>query len=128
MPCVTCHLSSELYRHARLAAARRNMSISALLRAVLVTIDQQPTEGRPDGKEFQEGFHPLPNPGIDPEKNALLRGHTAKERNAEGREQGNLYSMLALLRSRGYAVPSLDAFQSEKPDAREPTPTPSYAE
>jgi hypothetical protein len=119
MPCVTCHLSSELYRHARLAAARRNMSISALLRAVLVTIDQQPAEDRPDGKEFHESFHPLPNPGILEEKIAQLNEHTANEHTVAICEERNIPAMLDLLRSHGIAVPPLEFFQPWIPDADE---------
>ena len=57
---ITIQVTDELFQHARLSAARRNMTISALMRTLLTTIDQKPGEGLPDGQKFERMFSPLP--------------------------------------------------------------------
>ncbi|WP_058188035.1 CopG family transcriptional regulator [Terracidiphilus gabretensis] len=44
MPNITIQVSDELYQHARLAAARRNMSVSAMIRALLLTTQNDPAQ------------------------------------------------------------------------------------
>jgi hypothetical protein len=60
MPNITIQVTDELYQHARVAAACRNMTVSALMRTLLTTIDQQPNTNQPDGRKFERMFSPLP--------------------------------------------------------------------
>ena len=59
MPNITIQVSDELYQHARLAAALRNMSVSALIRALLLTIQKDPGQPIPPGHAFEDRFRPL---------------------------------------------------------------------
>ena len=59
MPNITIQVSDELYQHARLAAARRNMSVSAMIRALLLTTQKDPTRAVPQGQTFEDRFRPL---------------------------------------------------------------------
>ena len=56
MPNITIQVSEELYQHARLSAARRNMTVSALLRALLLTLPQDPGQETPEGQRFEDRF------------------------------------------------------------------------
>ena len=49
MPNITIQVSEELYQHARLSAARRNMSVSAMIRALLPTTEKDPTQSISSG-------------------------------------------------------------------------------
>lgn len=57
---ITIKVSDEIYQQARVAAANRNMSVSALFRAFILTIERKPDRNQPDGRHFQESFPPLP--------------------------------------------------------------------
>jgi hypothetical protein len=60
MPNITIQVTDELYQHARLSAARRNMTVSALLRALLLTLQQRPEETAPKGETFDDHFKTMP--------------------------------------------------------------------
>ena len=58
---ITIQLTDEVYHHARVAAATRDMSVSALFRAFILTLEKQPDPDRPDDKRFKEMFPALPS-------------------------------------------------------------------
>ena len=58
MPHIGLKVSDELYQHARLAAARRNMSVSVLLRTFLITLDKAPVDAKQDSQSFDKHFPP----------------------------------------------------------------------
>lgn len=51
---LTIQLSDELYQHARRSASNRNLSLSALVRNFLTTLDQQPSENKNDSDLFNQ--------------------------------------------------------------------------
>ncbi|MGA2251796.1 hypothetical protein [Terracidiphilus sp.] len=59
MPNITIQVSDELYQHTRLAAAKRNMTVSAMIRALLLTTRKDPAEAIPQGRTFEDRFRPL---------------------------------------------------------------------
>jgi hypothetical protein len=65
MPHITVKVSEELFQHARLAAARRNMTVSALLRAFLTTIENEPAKGADDNQVFHRLFPPQREKSIE---------------------------------------------------------------
>ena len=67
MPNITIQVSDELYQHARLSAARRNMTVSALLRALLLTLQQRPEEATPNGQAFDDHFKTMPEFSVEHE-------------------------------------------------------------
>ena len=58
---ITIQLSDEIYHHARVAAASRNMSVSALFRTFILSLEKQPDPSRPDGEKFARMFPALPD-------------------------------------------------------------------
>ncbi len=58
---VTIQLTDDVYHHARIAAASRNMSVSALFRTFILSLEKQPDPSRPDGEKFKEMFPALPS-------------------------------------------------------------------
>ena len=58
---ITIQVSDEIYHHARVTAASRNMSVSALFRTFILTLEKQPDPSRPDNKKFMEMFPALPD-------------------------------------------------------------------
>ena len=62
---ITIQVSDELYQHARLSAARRNMTVSALLRALLLTMQQNPEEATPEGQAFSDRFKTMPEFSVE---------------------------------------------------------------
>jgi hypothetical protein len=53
---LTIQLSDELYQHARRSASNRNLTLSALLRNFLTTLDQEPAENKNDSGLFNQLF------------------------------------------------------------------------
>jgi hypothetical protein len=72
MPHIGLKVSNELYQHARLSAARRNMSVSLLLRNFLTTLDKTPIDGKEDSQSFDKYFPPQPEQGMSVEYLRLL--------------------------------------------------------
>ena len=64
---ITIQVTDELYQHARLAAARRNMTVSAMLRALLLTLQQRPEETTPEGESFEDRFKTMRELAIEQE-------------------------------------------------------------
>jgi hypothetical protein len=58
---ITIQLTDEVYHHARVAAASRDMSVSALFRAFILTLEKQPDPNRSDEKRFKQMFPALPD-------------------------------------------------------------------
>lgn|GEM_PF-6362093 len=80
MPNITIQVSDDIYHHARAAAASRNMSVSALFRALILTLEKHPNPNQPDGKRFQEYFPALPDPDFREEALRMAgRHHTNLE-------------------------------------------------
>ena len=73
MPNITIQVSDELYQHARLAAARRNMTVSAMIRALLLTTQKDPIQAVPQGQAFEDRFRPVG------ELNVALEAHELAE-------------------------------------------------
>jgi hypothetical protein len=73
MPHITIKVSDELLQHARLASARRNMTVSALLRAFLTTLDKAPSEDRSDSHLFNRYFPPQPEKSMSIEELRLAQ-------------------------------------------------------
>jgi hypothetical protein len=80
MPHIGLKVSDELYQHARLAAARRNMSLSLLMRNFLTTLDQTPAEGKDDSQFFNGYFPPMPQRNMAAEYLRLARQITGRQR------------------------------------------------
>ena len=57
---LTIQLSDELYQHARRSASNRNLTLSALVRNFLTTLDQQPAKNQNDGDLFNQLFPQQP--------------------------------------------------------------------
>ena len=73
MPNITIQVSHELYQHARRAASNRNLSVSALLRNFLTTLDQAPSENRNDSDFFHQCFPQKPQTNMSMELQRLAR-------------------------------------------------------
>ena len=58
---ITIQVTDEIYHHARVAAASRNMSVSALFRTFILTLEKQPDPAQPDSEKFKEMFPELPD-------------------------------------------------------------------
>ncbi|WP_058186688.1 hypothetical protein [Terracidiphilus gabretensis] len=58
---ITIQVTDDVYHHARVTAASRNMSVSALFRTLILTLEKQPDPSRPDNKKFMEMFPALPD-------------------------------------------------------------------
>ncbi len=71
MPNITVQVSDELYQHARLSAARRNMTVSALIRGLLLTLPQRAEDLVPEGKSFADQFKTMPEFEIQREADEL---------------------------------------------------------
>jgi hypothetical protein len=80
MPNITIQVTDELYQHARLSAARRNMSVSALLRALLLTLQQRPEETIPAGQTFDDRFKTMPEFSVQREAEELAMAQYYKNR------------------------------------------------
>jgi hypothetical protein len=80
MPHIGLKVSDELYQHARLAAARRNMSVSLLLRNFLTTLDQTPAEGKNDSQLFNHHFPPTPQKSTSLEYFRLIQKIAGRQR------------------------------------------------
>jgi hypothetical protein len=70
---ITIQVTDEIYHHARVAAASRNMSVSALFRSLIITLQKQPDPARADGKKFTEMFPPLPDAYLEERADRLAR-------------------------------------------------------
>ena len=73
MPNITIQVTDELYQHARRAASNRNLSVSALLRNFLTTLDQSPAENRNDSDLFNQCFPQKPQTNMRVEMLRLAR-------------------------------------------------------
>lgn len=73
MPHITVKVSDELFQHARLVAARRNMTVSALVRAFLTTVEKDPASGGEDNQFFQQLFPPQREKGIQADFMRLMQ-------------------------------------------------------
>ena len=73
MPHITIKVSDELLQHTRRAAANRNMTVSALLRAFLTTLDKAPAQGRTDNQLFHHYFPQQPEKSINLEVLRLVQ-------------------------------------------------------
>jgi hypothetical protein len=73
---ITIQLTDEVYHHARVAAAARNMSVSALFRNFILTLEKEPTPNRPDHRKFLDMFPALPDDYLaDIEERADRKAH-----------------------------------------------------
>jgi hypothetical protein len=81
MPNITIQVSEELYQHARLSAARRNMTVSALVRALLLTLQQRPEETTAKGESFDDRFKTMPEFSIqrEAEERAIAQYYKNRE-------------------------------------------------
>lgn len=81
MPNITIQVTDELYQHTRLSAARRNMTVSALLRALLLTLQQRPEETTPTGESFDDRFKTMPEFSIqrEAEERAIAQYYKNRE-------------------------------------------------
>jgi hypothetical protein len=82
MPNITIQVTDELYQHARLSAARRNMTVSALLRALLLTLQQRPEETAPKGEAFDDHFKTMPEFSLEYEAEKIKLAQYYKNREA----------------------------------------------
>jgi hypothetical protein len=73
----TIQVTDDIYHHARVAAANRNMSVSALFRAFILTLEKQPNPNQPDGNHFQENFPALGDPLLEEKVNRMAAIHLA---------------------------------------------------
>ena len=64
---ITIQVTDDIYHQARTAAAARDMSVSALFRAFILTLEKQPDPNNPDGKRFQKYFPAIPDPNFEME-------------------------------------------------------------
>ena len=64
---ITIQVTDDIYHHARIAASARNMSVSALFRALILTLEKQPDPNNPDGARFQKCFPAIPDPNFEME-------------------------------------------------------------
>ena len=80
MPNITIQVTDELYQHARLSAVRRNMTISALLRALLLTLQQRPEETTPEGQSFDDNFKTMPEFSVEQETEKVKMAQYYKNR------------------------------------------------
>ena len=70
---ITIQVTDEIYHHARVAAASRNMSVSALFRTFIITLQNQPDPDRADSKKFTEMFPSLPDAYLEARADRLAR-------------------------------------------------------
>ena len=77
---ITVQVTDELYQHARRSASNRNLSISALVRNFLTTLDQAPAENRSDSALFHQLFPQQPQMNINVEVLRLARDLAARRR------------------------------------------------
>ena len=73
MPHITIKVSPELLEHTRRAAANRNLTVSALLRNFLTTMNNEPAKGRNDREVFDRYFPPQKETTLDIEFRRLVQ-------------------------------------------------------
>jgi hypothetical protein len=99
MPNITIKVTDALYQHARSAAASRSMTVSGLLRAFLLHIDQQaPAESKDELQAFSQTFPPAPATDLTSEIERF-RKHRLSRLEEEVRDY-DASTMLAALRRR----------------------------
>ncbi len=57
----TIQVTDEVYRYARVAAANRSMSVSALFRAFILALEKEPRPDQHDHEKFLKMFPSLPH-------------------------------------------------------------------
>jgi hypothetical protein len=79
---ITIQVTDEIYHHARVIAAARNMSVSALFRNFILTVEKQPAPDRADHEKFAEMFPALPDSYLQKRAETMAHNYHREHRYA----------------------------------------------